>query len=256
MSILVKDVSFYYDQKPVLQQIGFTALPGELLAVLGPNGAGKSTLFKCMLGLLRYNGSIRINGKEASALSARELAAEIAYIPQSHSQTFNFSVFDMVLMGTTAQVDLLHAPGAKQYQQAEAALQKMNILALAERGFEQISGGEAQLVLIARALAQGAKTLIMDEPTASLDYGNALHVLRQIQALTQEGYTVLFSTHNPDHALSYAHQVLALQDGKIAALGPSRQVITAELLNQLYGVQVSVESFQNDKVRVCIPKFN
>ena len=256
MSILVQDLNCHYGQTPVLQQIGFTAAAGELLAVLGPNGAGKSTLFRCMLGLLRYHGSIQINGREASALTARELAAEIAYIPQSHSQTFNFSVFDMVLMGTTAQVGMLQAPGSKQYHQAEAALQKLNILPLAERGFEQISGGEAQLVLIARALAQGAKILIMDEPTASLDYGNALHVLRQIQSLTQDGYTVLFSTHNPDHALCYANQVLALQNGKIVAQGAARAVITAELLEQLYGVQASVESFQNDQVRVCIPKFN
>ncbi|MCE5196176.1 MAG: ABC transporter ATP-binding protein [Negativicutes bacterium] len=256
MSILVRDLSCRYGQIPVLQQIGFTALPGELLAVLGPNGAGKSTLFRCMLGLLRYHGSIQINGREAAALSARELAAEIAYIPQSHSQTFNFSVIDMVLMGTTAQVGLLHAPGVQQMRQATAALQKLNILPLAERGFEQISGGEAQLVLIARALAQGAKILIMDEPTASLDYGNALHVLRQIQALTEASYTVLFSTHNPDYALTYAHRVIALQKGKIIAEGPARQVITAELLERLYGVRVSVESFQNDQVRICVPKFN
>jgi iron complex transport system ATP-binding protein len=215
---------------------------------------GKSTLFHCILGLqARYQGSIRINDREANTLSAKELAHEIAFIPQMQKSTFHFSVLDMVLMGTTAQLSLLQQPGETQLKQARAALARFGIGHLAERDFEQLSGGESQLTLIARAIAQGAKILLLDEPTASLDYGNSLRVMEEIRRLAKEGFTILFSTHDPNQALSYATQVLALYEGNVAAFGPTNLVLQPALLEQLYQISVRFETIGEEQHRICIP---
>ena len=210
MSIVVEQLHFAYGRRSVLRGVSFSAEDGCLLAVLGPNGAGKTTLFRCILGLMsRYEGRILVDGTDARTLPARALAHRIAYIPQVHGQAFSYSVLEMVLIG---------------------------IAQLAQKPFSKLSGGEQQLVLIARALAQAAHTLVMDEPTASLDYGNQVRVLEHARALAREGYAVVFSTHNPQHALSYADGVLALLEGETAALGDPSEVMDAALLYRLYGV--------------------
>ena len=170
MKLQVEGLSFAYGAHEVLRDVTFSALDGQLLSVLGPNGVGKSTLFRCVLGLLEgYGGTISIDGTDTRPLSAREIAHRIAYIPQTHYPAFNYSVFDMVLMGTTHSMGAFAAPGAKQRRAAETALRRMEILHLAERSYMRLSGGEQQMVLIARALAQEAKILLMDEPTSALD---------------------------------------------------------------------------------------
>ena len=154
MSIEVQALSFAYGEQQVLRDVSFTAEDGQFLSVLGPNGVGKSTLFRCILGLLRgYRGSIRVNGADTRRLKAQQLAKQIAYIPQSHYPSFNYSVFDMVLMGTTSKVAFLGGPGAQQRRDAMEALERVGIAHLAEKGYTNISGGERQLVLIARAEA-------------------------------------------------------------------------------------------------------
>ncbi|MCI5728966.1 MAG: ABC transporter ATP-binding protein, partial [Clostridia bacterium] len=158
------------------------------------------------------------------------------------------------LMGTTSLVTGFSAPGKKEMAYVESALEQINIGYLRDRMFLNISGGERQLVLIARALAQQARILFMDEPTASLDYGNQIRVLEQMHALSREGYTVLQSTHNPDQALWYGGKVLAIRNRKILAFGPPEQVITAETMGQLYQIDVTVESLQNGNVKVCVPR--
>ncbi len=240
MKLQVEGLSFAYGAHEVLRDVTFSARDGQLLSVLGPNGVGKSTLFRCVLGLLEgYGGMISIDGTDTRPLSAREIAHRIAYIPQTHYPAFNYSVFDMVLMGTTHSMGAFAAPGAKQRRAAETALRRMEILHLAERSYMRLSGGEQQMVLIARALAQESPILLMDEPTASLDYGNQHRVLRCVRRLAHEdGYTVVLSTHNPQHALSYADAILALHAGTVLAAGTPQEVLTEGMLRTLYGVEV------------------
>ena len=162
MSIDVKDLSFAYGKQQVLRQVSFRTRPGQLVAVLGPNGAGKSTLFRCILGFLpRYRGEIALCGHDLRSLDRRSLARLAAYIPQSSAPVYNYTVRDTVLMGA----DPFHAPGPSQQETADRALETLGIRDLADRGINEISGGERQLALIARAMAQQAKILLMDEPT-------------------------------------------------------------------------------------------
>lgn len=241
MSIAVRNLSFAYCTRTVLTDVSFSANEGTLTSVLGPNGVGKTTLFRCILGLQRhYGGMIFVDGDDAGKLSPRELAHRIAYIPQIHTQTFGYTVLDMVLMGTSHTISNLSLPGKRQVKTALDAMERLGIAHLSKKNFTHLSGGEQQLVLIARALAQRAKTLLMDEPTASLDYGNQAHVLSVVRALAREGYTVVLSTHNPQHALSYGDQALALCGGRVAAFGPPGAVLDAALIRQLYHMRVTL----------------
>jgi iron complex transport system ATP-binding protein len=235
----VKGLGFSYGGREALRDISFCAGEGELVAVLGPNGSGKSTLFRCILGILQgYSGSISISGDDIRTLGVRDMAKRIAYIPQSHYPAFNYSVLDMVMMGSAHRLGSFSRPGAREEAGALDALALLGISALASRSFLQLSGGERQLVLIARALAQRSDILVMDEPASSLDYGNQLRLLKSVGALSKNGYTVLFSTHTPQHALSYADRVLALEAGSLAADGPSGEALTEALMQRLYGVRV------------------
>lgn len=255
MSIQTDRLSFSYGAREVLKNVTFSAKYGEFLSVLGPNGVGKSTLFRCMLGLLTpKKGETFIDHQPISAMSAAALARHIAYIPQSHHPVFNYNVFDMVLMGTTARTGTFSSPKRQQQQAAEAALEKLGISHLADRGYGNLSGGERQLVLIARAIAQSAKILLMDEPSASLDFGNRIRVMQTVRALTAEGYCVIQSTHDPEQAYLYSDKILALHDGKILAHGAPQEIFDADLISTLYGVEVEVCKIQNDALRVCVPK--
>ncbi|RBP63316.1 iron complex transport system ATP-binding protein [Alkalibaculum bacchi] len=255
MSIKVSNLHFSYGQHSILNDISFVAEDGELLSVLGPNGVGKSTLFRCILRLLNgYQGKIQINDVETNDLSIEEMAKLVAYIPQSHYPAFNYSVFDMVLMGTSVQVSAISSPGKKQIQLVEDALERLEISHLKNRGCSQISGGERQLVLMARALVQKSRILILDEPTANLDFGNQVRVLTQVKSLASDGYTVIQSTHNPDQTFLFSDKVIAIQDGKIIGYGTPKDIYTEELIQNLYKIDSEIQSLYDDKVRVCIPK--
>lgn len=246
MSIETNALTFSYDSAPLLRGITFAAQAGETVALLGPNGAGKSTFFRCMLGFLHpQSGEVRIDGRAIGEYSQKELARKIAYIPQSYSPAFDYTVRECVLMGMTAQLGTFDAPSRAEEEKALRALESLGIAQLAARPCARISGGERQLMLLARALVQDAQVLLMDEPTASLDYGNSCRVMQRVQALGRSGYTVIFSTHDPNQALRYAGRVLAMQDGRLLADGAPETVMTGELLSRLYGVRVRVE-------RVCV----
>lgn len=256
MSIEVKNLRFCYGARPVIGDVSFTSGKGELLAVLGPNGVGKSTLFRCLLGFLKpVSGEILVDGKELGAYSRRELAKKLAYIPQSHTPAFDHTVLDSVLMGMTAQLGVFEQPGQAQREKALQMLRALGIEKLSSRGCMKISGGERQLMLLARSLVQDASMLIMDEPTANLDYGNSCRVMERVKKLGQAGYTIIFSTHDPNQAFSYATKVLALKDGGVMAVGAPEAVLTEDVLSRLYGIPVArceMETVFGRKT-ICMP---
>ncbi|MDR3338282.1 MAG: ABC transporter ATP-binding protein [Treponema sp.] len=234
-----RDLSFSYGSREILHNINFVLERGELLGLLGANGSGKSTLFRCVLGLDKYHtGSVFLERDDIKNKTPAAIAGIIAYVPQAHQPSFNYSVLDMILMGAAAREKAWALPGDKQKNAAENAMEQLGITRLRARGFRQLSGGEQQLVLIARALAQEASILVMDEPTANLDYGNQLHVLFEIKKLSRRGYSIFLSTHNPDHAFLFADRILALHNRKIIASGTAGEVLTPDLIQMLYGIQV------------------
>jgi len=243
MSIEVKNLSFAYKQHEVLKNVSFKAENGQFVAVLGPNGAGKTTLFRCMLSFLKgYSGSILCAGIDIKNAPVREMGKLMAYIPQSGAAVFNHTVMDLVLMGTTRQLAPFSSPGKKQVEEAERAIEKLGITHLRSRGIANLSGGEMQLALIARAVAQGAQTLIMDEPAASLDLGNRHRVLSLSSSLAREGYTVLMSMHDPEQALVFADRAIMLFKGEILADGTADEVISEKLIYEVYGIDVKISS--------------
>ena len=254
MSIEVKNLSFAYGDRAVLHDISFSVGKGEFLSILGPNGVGKSTLFRCVLGLLSgYTGQVLVDGVDARSLSTREAAKHIAYIPQSSRSIFNYSVFDIVLMGRTSGLGSFRSPGKKDRDICLWAMEKVGISQLAERCFHRLSGGEQQLVLIARALVQKAPVLMLDEPTANLDFGNQLLVLEQARSLAREGYTIIQTTHHPEQSYLFSDRILAIQKGRVLTEGSPAQVLTEETMRALYGTDVKIVSLYEDKARICIP---
>lgn len=238
----------------MLRDVSFAAKPGELIALLGPNGAGKSTLMRCMLGFLKnYTGQIRMEGQDIRQFSRGQLSKKVAYIPQSAPAVFNYSVLDTVLMGATNSVGVLGSPGAEQERRALETLESLGIGHLAKRGCEELSGGERQLALLARALIQDARFLVMDEPTANLDYGNQNRVMERVSELAERGYTILFSTHDPNQALLYATRALTLFDGGILTDGVPDAALTETVLKTLYGIDVR-RSILQDGTEVCMPR--
>jgi iron complex transport system ATP-binding protein len=228
-----------YSDRVVGRGLDVTLAPGEVLALLGPNGSGKTTLLKTLLGLLApLAGEARIDGRSLASYSIRERARRIAYVPQLHNPTFAFTVETVVLMGRTAHGNLFSRPSAKDREVAARALGEFGIEALATRPYTMISGGERQLVLLARALAQEPQFIVLDEPTASLDFGNQGKVMREIRALAASGHGVLFTTHDPNHALRAADRAYLLRDGARVAEGAVRDVLTRPQLEALYGAPV------------------
>ena len=254
MSIEVQNLSFSYGDRPVLHDISFRVEKGEFLSILGPNGVGKSTLFRCVLGLLSgYTGQVLVDSADSRSFSVREAARHIAYIPQSSHPIFNYSVFDIVLMGRTSGLSTFRSPKKQDAELCRWALEKVGIPHLSDRCFHRLSGGEQQLVLIARALVQKAPILMLDEPTASLDFGNQLRVLEQCRSLAREGYTVIQTTHNPEQSYQYSDRILTLQQGRVLAEGTPKEVLTEKTIRALYGVEVDVVSLRDDRARICLP---
>lgn len=228
-----------YRHSAVGEEIDLTLGGGEIVCLLGPNGSGKTTLFRTLLGVLpALRGEVRIAGRRVDEWARADLARTLAYVPQSHAGLFAFTVEEVVLMGRTARIGRFAAPSARDRDAARQALDVLGIGHLTERVYTEVSGGERQLALIARALAQEAAILILDEPTASLDFGNQLRVLKAIDALKAQGFSILMSTHQPEHALRVADRIVLLKGGRVVAHGP-RALATADALAALYGADAA-----------------
>jgi iron complex transport system ATP-binding protein len=248
-----RGLSFGYEGTPVGEGVDLGLAGGEIVCLLGPNGGGKTTLFRTLLGVLPpIAGEVWVAGRPLASWSRRERARLLGWVPQAHAGLFAFTVEDVVLMGRTARRGRFAAPSRRDHDAARSALERLGIGRLAARVYTQVSGGERQLTLIARALAQEAGVLILDEPTASLDFGNQTKVLAEVRRLAQRGAGIILSTHDPDHAFAIASRVMLMQDGRLVASGTPADVLTAERLREVYGVPVTVETLASGQ-RVCAP---
>lgn len=235
MKLAVRGLSFAYDDHQILNDLDLDFVPGELCALFGPNGSGKSTLYRCILGHLPHQGTVTLDGEDLSRLGLLEVSRRIAYVPQQHSNPFPFTVLDMVLMGRTPHLGGAFGPQRRDVLASLDVLQQVGLGDYGDRMFHTLSGGERQLVLIARALVQDCRVMLLDEPTASLDFGNQVLVWRTVRSLALEGRTVLVCTHEPNHVLWFCDRVLALgREGRLVADGTPQQVLTTALVSALY----------------------
>lgn len=253
--IAVNNLHYSYPKRNVLQGIDFSLRRGEVVSLLGPNGCGKSTLIRLMLKLIRpAQGEIWLENKNLDRYSHREIAKHIAYIPQYHNVPFNYSVLEMVLMGRVSKSGFFAIPTANDHATAYASLERIGIADLADRAFGQLSGGQKQMVLLARALTQEVNTFIMDEPVSGLDYGNQIRLLELINDLANQGYTFIKTTHYPDHALMVSSRVVIMNNGKIIADGDPLSVITAPMIRNVYGIEADL--ITHNSTMWCIPTFS
>lgn len=243
MSLRTVDLSVGHGGCAVVEQVNLELNTGEILCLLGPNGSGKSTLIKTLLNLIApVSGEVLINNAPVQQIPVNERARLLAYVPQSHGSNLGFSVGDTVLMGRTQQWGVFGGPSQVDYSVVDQALEQLGITALKQRDFGLLSGGQQQLVLIARALCQGAQTLVLDEPTANLDFANATKVMQTLAWLATQGKSVVFSSHNPQDALAVNATVCMLKGRTVLAQGPAREVVSSVNLSTLYGLPVTVST--------------
>jgi iron complex transport system ATP-binding protein len=249
----------YEKGKTVQRYVSFTVESGQVCCVLGPNGCGKSTVFKSILGLVPLqSGKVTIDGDDISKWSPKRMADTMAYVSQNHRPPFPYQVKDVVLLGRVSKVGSMGQPTAKDYQIVENAMVDMGVYHLRDKVYTDISGGELQLVMIARALAQQPQVLVLDEPTAALDYGNVVRVIDKVRDLAKKGYAVIMTTHSPDHAFMCDSNVVLLQKDNPMKFGAAVDIITERNMKQAYGVNVKIVEFVNTKgeiMRMCSPVF-
>lgn len=254
----VKNLTCGYKDNMVLQDVSFTAKPGDIICMLGSNGSGKSTLIKTIIGLLEpYEGEILIDNENIKDWSWRDRAKVISYIPQAFSSMFQYRGIDIVLMGRTSYLGLGSSPSKEDEQIAEEAMKKLKILHLKDKIYSKLSGGERQLVKIAQALAQQAKIIVMDEPTNNLDFGNQVVMLNHLKKCVDMGITVIMATHFPEQAFLYGTKALLIKDGYVIEVDKPNDNLTEDDLKTLYGVELKVvELGLEDKGRkICLPIF-
>jgi iron complex transport system ATP-binding protein len=258
MSIEVVNLSFRYGNnapRDALSEVSLNLRTGDLHFLIGPNGSGKTTLIRCITGLLTpTRGMITIQGENLLNLNNRERARRIGYVPQSEAPTFSFTARQVVVMGRASFHNLFGVPSPDDYHHADQAMNQVGIIHLADRECTSISGGEWQLVLIARALAQQPSVLLMDEPTSHLDLSNQMRILSTIRDLIHQGYTVIFVSHNPDQAFLIRSQVSVMKEGRIIQTGTAEEVITSSRMEETYGVKVMILLQNGNVIRgVCVP---
>lgn len=253
----VRDLHAGYGKTEIVDGVSFDVADGEYVCIIGANGCGKTTLLKNLLGLMKpFSGTVSMDGADVLFMREKEMAKLFAYIPQAHTPPFPFAVRDVVLLGRTPYLNQLAITSPTDRQIAYRALCQLGIEDLADKIYTDLSGGQRQLVLIARALTQQPRLLVMDEPTASLDFGNQQLVLSRMKSLASQGMAVVMVTHDPGHALYCADRVLVMEAGRVVADGPSQETITTSMLQQIYQTNVKVADValgDGTNRRVCIP---
>ncbi|PNS01317.1 ABC transporter [Petrotoga miotherma DSM 10691] len=245
--ISIKNISFSYDTvRDTIKNISFTLNKGELIALLGPNGSGKTTILKCLNGTLKpKTGEIYIENHNIKNLSYKEIAKFISVVPQEHSAIFSYLVIDIVAMGITPYLSFGRMPTKKDYRTAYTKLEFFNIQHLAEKNYNQLSGGEKQLVLIARALMQNTDYLIMDEPTSHLDFKNQHLLMKELKKLSENGKSVITALHDPNLALRFCDRIIMVKNGEVIFSGENTKVMNPHNLQILYDAPVSMNKVED-----------
>ena len=232
--IKISNLSVKFGSKFALKDINLQIHKGEIINILGSNGSGKTTLLRCILDLEKFSGSVEIDGTNTANLSPKQMANLLSFVPQSHNIPYDFSVFDIVLMSRFASSFYKYSEFDRQ--KALEALEKTGISHLKDEVFRKLSGGQKQLVLVARAIASNAKIILLDEPINGLDLSNQILLLDLLRDLANDGYTVLCTTHYPEHALKIADKIAWLDKGNLIKFDTPKSVITKEQISQIYGL--------------------
>jgi iron complex transport system ATP-binding protein len=258
MNLQVDKATFSYKKgNPVFKDISFSLKQGDIFCILGPNGAGKSTLLNCVGALFDLEkGTISLDGTAISSLSRMDIAKRIGYIPQFHNPVFPYTIFDFVLMGRTPHIGAFSSPKAKDYTITKKAIEAVGISYMSQRPYTEISGGERQLVMFAKVLAQEPDIILLDEPTSHLDFGNQFRILNLIESLAKSGFSVIMTSHFPDHAFLISTMVGVMKDQSFIDIGPADDVITEENMKQTYGIDVKLQFIEQANRKVCIPLKN
>ena len=253
MILQVRNLGFeYIPGHKVFHDVSFTLERGEVLSILGTNGAGKSTMLNCIANLFKpTEGEILLDGVPMSSMRMNDVAKVIGYVPQVHRPSFAFSVREFVVMGRTPYIGAFTKPKARDYEIAERAMDRMGIRYLENKVFTELSGGEQQLVMLSRVLTQEPEIILLDEPTNHLDYGNQYRTMNMIRTLSSEGYTVLMTTHNPDHAIMLDGKVAILNSEGVLGVGQAADAITSETLTNLYGLNVDMIYSDKAERNIC-----
>jgi len=252
----VKNATFSYDGKRnIFEDISFSVDSGDVFCILGPNGTGKSTLLRCLCNLYPLNtGNICIDGKDISAYAPKKLAKKIGFIPQTHTPTFPYSVLQVVMMGRTPHLNTFASPSKRDREIALEALRAVNIEHIRDKPYTELSGGQMQLVLMARVLAQEPEILLLDEPTSHLDVGNQIYTIKMIRKLSKKGLTLVMTSHFPDHTFLSSNKVGIMKDRKFLAMGPAETVVTEENLQEAYGVPIKIIRIEGEiKRKIAVP---
>ena len=251
----VKGIDFTYhgETRPTLRNVTLTVSEGELITLLGPNGAGKSTLLNCMAGFLQpQTGSIMLDGMDIRSMNAREISRQIAYVQQNPTVTFSHTVREYIAMGRAPYLGMLQRPSEADYRLVDETIERMDIERLTCKNYNQLSGGERQLVNVCRAIVQQPKLILFDEPTSALDYGNQIRVLRMIRRLADDGFAILLTTHNPDHPFQLRGTICTLsRDGHLKS-GSAEELMTEPYLNEMYKSRLKIRYFDEEKRMICI----
>ena len=247
MSFEVKNGSFAYKNHLVLKDVNFNIKEGDLLAILGPNGAGKTTLLRCMMGFLNWGeGGSFLDGKDIKSYKASELWQKIAYVPQGKAPSSSMTVIEQILLGRASHLSYFKLPGKEDYFAVNKAMEELGITSLSKRPMNELSGGEIQMVLIARSLVSNPKILILDEPESNLDFKNQLVVLDTLSNLALDNLTVIFNTHYPTHALQRANKALLLSKEGEVEFGETNTIITASSIEKAFEVKAVIGEIETD----------